>query len=163
MANKGDDGFKKKKAMTKAELEETLLSNFVNLQGVLTNLSMKFEVLSNNMSKLLELFEISAKTFAEKHSDLAGPRNDKELISKLDSLLDQNKTIAKGIMQMESKIKHRRPILNSSAEQLRSSQFNNSLLPPTQNESPIDTDFLDNQNSNNKINEMIKSKPLPNG
>ena len=97
----------KKKAMNKAELEEALLTNFVNLQKVLTNLSLKFEDLSDNISKLLQLFEISAKSFADKYSGEIVSDND--MIKKLDSLLDQNKTIAKGIMLMEERIKHKSP------------------------------------------------------
>ena len=102
MAN---DGAVKKKRLSKAELEEVLLNNFVNLQKVLTNLSLKFEDLSNNISKLLELFEISAKTFADKNSDSENLGGD--IHAKIDSLLDQNKTIAKGIMLMEDKINKR--------------------------------------------------------
>lgn len=98
----------KKKSMSKAELEEALLNNFINLQRVLTNLSVKFDELSSNISKLLNLFEISAKSFAEKYSGKeTGTGADKELLSKLDSLMDQNKTIAKGIMLMEERIKQR--------------------------------------------------------
>jgi hypothetical protein len=88
------------------------------LQKVLTNLSIKFEDLSNNMSKLLQLFEISAKSFAEKYTgkeaekkikkDVEEQRNaDKEYLQKLDSLLDQNKTIAKGLTLMEGKLRER--------------------------------------------------------
>ena len=164
MVKKGEDGFIKKKAMTKAELEEVLLNNFVNLQGVLTNLSVKFEDLSNNISRLLELFEISAKTFAEKHLEKDGPKNDKELISKLDSLLDQNKTIAKGIMQMESRIKQRDSVPKIGMRIQKSSQFNNSPpipQPSLSYESPKNNNFSDDQNDDN-LNEMIKSKPLPN-
>jgi len=98
----------KKKAMSKAELEEALLNNFVNLQKVLTNLSVKFEELSSNISKLLQLFEISAKSFAEKYTG-SETGVDKDFLKKLDSLLDQNKTIAKGIMMMEEKIRNRQP------------------------------------------------------
>jgi len=110
----------KKKALTKAELEQALINNFTNLQKVLTNLSIKFEELSNNMSKLLQLFEISAKSFAEKYSgkleELEKPTKeemqkqkelDKKYLEKLDSLLNQNKIIAKGIMLMEEKIRQR--------------------------------------------------------
>lgn len=96
----------KKDVMTKAELEQALLNNFVNLQKVLTNLSIKFEDLSNNISKILQLFEISAKSFAEKYSGSFG-ESDKEFLKKLDALLDQNKTIAKGIMLMEEKVRQR--------------------------------------------------------
>jgi hypothetical protein len=97
----------KKKVMSKAELEEALINNFTNLQKVLTNLALKFDDLSNNMSKMLQLFEISAKSFAEKYTPEATKSSDKEFLQKLDSLLDQNKTIAKGIMMMEEKIRNR--------------------------------------------------------
>lgn len=101
----------KKKAITKAELEQTLLNNFVNLQKVLTNLSLKFEELSDNISKLLQLFEISAKTFAEKYSEEGETENqkDKKILEKIDSLLDQNRTIAKGIMLMEERVRQNAP------------------------------------------------------
>ena len=86
----------KKKSLSKSELEQALLTNFVNLQKVLTNLSLKFEELSDNISKLLQLFEISAKSFAEKYSgEGSSLGGDKALLGKLDSLLDQNKTIDK--------------------------------------------------------------------
>lgn len=101
------EGTSSKGVMTKAELEQALLNNFVNLQKVLTNLSVKFEELSRNISKLLELFEISAKSFAENYSGEGVGKGDKEFLKKLDSLLDQNKTIARGIMLMEEKIRHR--------------------------------------------------------
>jgi len=97
----------KRKSMTKVELEEALLTNFVNLQKVLTNLSLKFDDLSDNITKLLQLFEISAKSFAEKYAGGTGSGGDLEMLKKLDSLLDQNKTIAKGIMLMEEKIRNK--------------------------------------------------------
>ena len=117
MAKKGkkkesEDSAKKKtqrkKRMTKAQLEEALISNFTGLQKVMTNLAIKFEELSSNISKLLELFEISAKSFAEKYTgeDERG-KADKEFLEKLDKLLDQNKTISKGIMLMEEKVRER--------------------------------------------------------
>jgi hypothetical protein len=95
-----------KTGMSKADLEEALLNNFVNLQKVLTNLSIKFDELSDNISKLLQIFEISAKSFAEKYTGESGG-GDGEMLNKLDSLLDQNKTIAKGIMLMEERIKQK--------------------------------------------------------
>ena len=104
----------KKKALNKKEIEQILIDNFTNLQKVLTNLSIKFDELSTNMAKLLQLFEISAKSFAEKYSDKKpeevvnkSQQTDKEYLNKLDSLLDQNKTIAKGIMLMEERIRKR--------------------------------------------------------
>jgi len=94
------------KKLTKAELDKTLIENFVNLQKVLTNLAVKFESLSDQISKLLQLFEISAKSFTEKHAG-GDKEKDKEFLNKLDTLLDQNKTIAKGLTLMEEKLRER--------------------------------------------------------
>lgn len=87
-------------------IEEAILQNFISLQKVLTNLTIKFEDMSENISKLLQLFEISAKNFVEKYPSGDGTV-DQEFIRKLDSLLDQNKTIAKGIMLMEEKVRNK--------------------------------------------------------
>jgi len=99
----------KQKSLKKAELEQALIENFINLQKVLTNLSLKFDELSNNISKLLQLFEISAKSFAEKTLEESGKSDnvDKDFLNKLDSLLNQNKVIAKGIMLMEERIRNK--------------------------------------------------------
>jgi hypothetical protein len=102
----GEKPKSKKKSKKNIDIEEALLENFVNLQRVLTNLTMKFDNLSNNISRLLELFEISAESFAGK-GEGKQPEVDKEFLKKLDSLLDQNKTISKGIMLMEEKIRNK--------------------------------------------------------
>ncbi|MCK9567996.1 hypothetical protein M0R72_03510 [Candidatus Pacearchaeota archaeon] len=74
-------------------VEKALIENFVSLQKVMTNMAIKFDSLSEQISKLLELFEISAKTLAEKGYSM----EDRKVAEKLDNLLDQNKIIAKGI------------------------------------------------------------------
>ena len=84
-------------------IEKALVENFVSLQKVLTNLSLKFDALSDQIAKLLEVFEISAKAIAEKDFEKFGASSNKELLEKLDLLLDQNKTIAKGLMLMHEK------------------------------------------------------------
>lgn len=101
------EGAVSKRGVSKSDIEHALITNFVNLQKVLTNLSVKFEDLSNNISKLLQVFEISAKSFAEKYSEAEsiGSVGDPELAKKVDTLLDQNKTIAKGIMLVEEKLR----------------------------------------------------------
>lgn len=71
--------------------EKILVENFVGLQKVMTNLAVKFDELSKQISKLLELFEISAKSVAGKDFDTG------RIEKKLDSILDQNKTIARGV------------------------------------------------------------------
>ena len=112
----GDDGSKKtvikehvpkttkkkvgEKKMTARERDELLIENFVGLQHAMTNMSVKFGELSNNISKLLQIFEESAKNFIS-----GGKNDDQEMIKKIDSLLNQNKTIAHGLVLMEGKLR----------------------------------------------------------
>ena len=56
-------GSQKKKRLTAREREELLIGNFIELQKVMTNLSIKFENLSDNISNLLTIFELSARDF----------------------------------------------------------------------------------------------------
>jgi len=108
MAKKSGKKKSSEKKLNKAELEKMLIENFVNLQKVLTNLSVKFDMLSDQISKLLQLFEISAKSFVETQSPNIGVKEkDKEFLNKLDTLLDQNKTIARGLTLMEEKLRER--------------------------------------------------------
>jgi len=94
----------KKKSLLKISdknTEHILIENFVGLQRVLTNLSVKFDGLSNQISKLLELFEISAKSLAEK--DFGAEKETKEnekILEKLEELTGQNKVIARGLTLM---------------------------------------------------------------
>lgn len=87
---------KKENTNSGQKMEQVLIENFVSLQKVMTNLAVKFDSLSGQISKLLELFEISAKTLAEKDYSIK-QEPDKKVAEKLDTLLEQNKIIAKGI------------------------------------------------------------------
>jgi polyhydroxyalkanoate synthesis regulator phasin len=78
-------------------IEKTLIENFVALQKVMANLSSKFDNLAGQISKLLELFEISAKALAEKEVKIEQGEADKKIVEKIDKLLDQNKIIARGL------------------------------------------------------------------
>jgi len=91
-----------KKKMTAREREELLIENFVGLQHAMTNLSVKFGSLSENITKLLQVFEEAAKNFIS-----GGKSDDKDMLKKINSLLDQNKTIAKGLVLMEGKLRGR--------------------------------------------------------
>ena len=99
----------KKEISKNTEMNKALIDNFINLQKVMTNLAVKFDELSRNIEKLLQLFEISAKSFAEKNLNIDDKQreSDTDLLKKLDSLLDQNKTISKGITMMEERIRNR--------------------------------------------------------
>ena len=82
----------------KAQTEKILIENFIALQKVNTNLSIKFDKLTNQISSLLELFEVSAKALAEKDfSSKKEGKQDKQLVEKIDNLLEQNRTIARGV------------------------------------------------------------------
>lgn len=74
------------------QTEKVLMENSVALQKVMVDLAEKFTNLSGQMSKLLSIFETSAKTLAEKDIE-----NNQEVVQKLNALLDQNKILAKGI------------------------------------------------------------------
>ena len=99
------------KKMTAREREELLIENFVGLQHAMTNMSIKFGSLSDNIVKLLSVFEEAAKGFAS-----GGQVDNKDMLKKIDSLLDQNKTIAKGLVLMEGKLRGRQetPALEES-------------------------------------------------
>jgi len=89
---------KKTTTPSEVKVERVLIENFVSLQKVMTNLSIKFDNLSNQISKLLELFEISAKALSEKDFNVEKENKDnKKIIEKIDNLADQNKIIARGM------------------------------------------------------------------
>lgn len=89
-------------------LNRTLIDNFVNLQKVMTNLVTKFDDLSEQISKLLQLFEISARSFAEKLETRSPDiEKDRDFLKKIDTLLSQNKTIARGLTLMDEKMREK--------------------------------------------------------
>jgi len=100
-----EDSGSSKKRMTAQEREELLIENFVSLQHAMTNLSIKFNTLSENISRLLQVFEEAAKRFVVERSKDQGAENSKEMIKKIDSLIEQNKTIAQGLVMMEEKLR----------------------------------------------------------
>ena len=93
-AKKVTVGVKSKKNQS---VEKVLVENFIALQKVMTNLAMKFDSLNTQISKLLELFEISAKTLAKKDITIGGDKDETQMGEKLNTLLDQNKIIARSL------------------------------------------------------------------
>jgi seryl-tRNA synthetase len=104
MVKKGITTKKSTKALSKKDLDAQLVENFVKLQKVMANLSVKFDNLSDNINKLLQLFEIAAKSFVKKQEV---PGEDIDMLKKVDTLLEQNKTISNGLTLMEEKIRHK--------------------------------------------------------
>lgn len=119
-------GSPSKKKLTARERDELLIENFVGLQHAMTNMSIKFGKLSDNISKLLQIFEESAKNFVS-----GGKPDDAEMLSKIDSLLNQNKTIAKGLVLMEGKLRSRSEIVSMVPPQME-----NSMRVPMQQAAP---------------------------
>ncbi len=99
MAKKEAGGAKKISNSEKNEnVSRMLVENFVSLQSVMADLTSKLNNLANQISKLLELFEQSAKAFMEKDIKFGeGTGVNKEIAEKLDKLLEQNKIIARGL------------------------------------------------------------------
>jgi len=87
-------------------LEQTIIKNLVEIQNVHVNLAEKFDKLAKEISQLLGLFEITAKRFSS-HAALGEYEKDKEFLEKIDTLLDQNKTLAKGLTLMEERLRER--------------------------------------------------------
>jgi len=87
-------------------LDQQLIENLIELQKVHTLLIEKFDKLSSQVSNLLGLFEMTARSFAE-HPANQTAEKDKEFLEKIDKLLEQNKTIAKGLSLMEDRIRER--------------------------------------------------------
>jgi len=97
----------KASAPENTRLEETIIHNLVELQKVHANLAEKFDKLSSNITQLLQLFELSARAFGKQAGPGVVSDKDREFLDKIDRLLEQNKTIAKGLMLMEEKMHDR--------------------------------------------------------
>ncbi len=119
------------------KMERLLIENFISLQKVMVNLSVKFDYLTEQISKLLNLFEISAKVLAEKDVDLEGNKRDNaRIIEKLESITEQNRTIARGLTLMHDKISgsHNYPEqelggVRSPAQRLPFKSFQRNIIP----------------------------------
>lgn len=78
--------------------EKILSENLIALQKIMANLALSIDNLSKRISKLLDLFEISARTLAEKDYELGKDvKMEKELSQKIDTLIEHNKIFAKGL------------------------------------------------------------------
>lgn len=108
------------------EIEEKLIHNLVELQKVHANLAEKFDSLSKQISMLLSLFENTARSFATNPVNQMSDK-DREFLEKVDKLLEQNKTIAKGLTMVEERIRDR--ATGKSNENVEESQVQFPLSP----------------------------------
>jgi len=96
----------KKARKSHEEINKILVENFVHLQRVMSEQAVKMDKLTDSITNLLNLFEMSARSFMSSPI-VADVEKDKEFLSKMDALLEQNKTIAKGLTLMEEKFRER--------------------------------------------------------
>ena len=83
-----------------------LVQNSLALQKIMADLAIDIKKLSKNVSELLEVFKEASKTLAEEKAE--GKVKEEEMAdlkNKIDALLEQNKTIAQGILLLESLLK----------------------------------------------------------
>jgi len=93
------------------KVERALIENFIGLQQVMVNLSAKFEGLSKQISRLLDLFEISAKALVKKEIS-SGDLEAKRVMEKLENLSQQAGLIGKGLALIhEVGAENERPII----------------------------------------------------
>lgn len=113
------------------KLEDKLIENLIELQKVHTTLLERFDKLTAQISSLLTLFEMTARSFAENPVNQASQK-DKEFLEKIDKLLDQNKTIAKGLTLMEERIRGRvygTPVRTEQPKKAPEDEFQPSMSP----------------------------------
>jgi len=115
---------KNKPSTVKNDKDDLLMQNFISLQKILTNLIVRVDSLTNQTSKLLSLFEISAKSFAQRQGSPIN-KDDKEFLEKLDQLIEQNKLIARGITLMDNK-----PNTNMQEGIMKRTDFKPRPFPP---------------------------------
>lgn len=138
----------------KSKIEQALVDNFVSMQKVLANLAVKFDSLAEQISKLLQLFEISAKSFIEKQKNIDS--EDRQFIEKLNTLLEQNKTIARGLTLLEQKMREK---YGSAGPQTTYSPFQPASMPNQPSLGPSTRAFSSSETEDEE--NKIKPKPLP--
>jgi len=80
------------------EVQKALVENFILMQKVLSNLTVKFDDMSNQLNKFMQLMEISAKNFVDK-TNKGEYRDNSDLTKKVDNLMQQNKMMMQNMPQ----------------------------------------------------------------
>lgn len=88
------------------KLQISIIENLVQLQKINTSLAEKFDSLSTQITALLGLFEVAAKSFTSNPAYNASDK-DKEFLEKIDRVLEQNKVLAKGLTLMEERMREK--------------------------------------------------------
>ena len=147
-----------KKTPNSQGIERVLVENFIATQRVMVGLSSKIDSLASQISKLLDIFEISAKALAEKNFHISGDKNSEKIVQKIDTLLAQNKLIARGLTLMHE--------INASPEQMQNRPSQQRMMPPHQTALPSQARPFNENSEYQKsiaINDTENTEsPLPN-
>ncbi|MBX4212507.1 hypothetical protein KW787_03585 [Candidatus Pacearchaeota archaeon] len=114
-------------------IEKALVENMVQLQKVHTDLAEKFDKLTKEISGLLSLFEMTARSFGD-HPAIQASEKDKAFLDKIDKLLDQNKLIAKGLTMMDERMRER---IYGGGEQPRQETNDENMFKPSMGSKPL--------------------------
>jgi hypothetical protein len=87
-----------------------LVQNSIALQKAVTALALSLDKFTKQTGNLLQFLSESAKTFEKEEKErgsVSGPAISGEFARKVDSLLEQNKTIAKSIVLLEDYLREK--------------------------------------------------------
>lgn len=94
--------------MAKKEAMDLLLENTIALQKTLTSLATELKTLNKKVSELFELFEAASSAFKEaKTAGAGGAEIPSDIADKIDMLVEQNKTLAKGLLLLEKTVREK--------------------------------------------------------
>lgn len=110
-----------KKENSNKNVEKIMLQNFVELQKVMTTLSVNVDQLSKRISNLLDLFENSARELANKGYETRESAGYNKILEGMQNLSEQNKVIARGLSAMSER---REMVSTSTRSEPRTSEIN---------------------------------------
>lgn len=140
------------------EIEKVLVENFVILQKVMTDLSIKLDKLTSNISELLEIFEKSAETLAKKDFRIEQKTEDTEkVLEGIKNLAEQNKIIARGLTLI-----HEHERTKEIPPQIKETIENPPFPEPRTEQAPIRKSSIELDEYEDSISSKLrKLKPLP--
>ncbi len=134
-------------------LQKKINENLVQLQKVHINLAEKFSHLSAQVEALLGLFEVAAKSFVDNPANQVAEK-DKEFLEKIENVLEQNKTLARGLTLVEEKMReHQTPHYSPTPTY--------SPSPPLYPPASVQQKPKENNNDEEATYEPSINKPLP--
>lgn len=99
---------------------DLLLQNTIELQKTLVNLASEVKTLNKKVDSLLKLFETASSSFREAKSKGISQGNvPGELLDKIDTLVEQNKTLAKGLLLLEKTMREKETMPETTRAEMK--------------------------------------------